>query len=91
GAYALLPQAVVAVKQTHPEISVSVVEGTAEVLATSLQRSEVDLLVGRLDPGTYRGTLHHIRLYDEAVRAVVRRGHPALSVTPQLADLLSYP
>ncbi|UBU18711.1 LysR substrate-binding domain-containing protein [Nonomuraea gerenzanensis] len=91
GAYALLPQAIVAVKQTHPEISVSVLEGTAEVLATSLQRSEVDLLVGRLDPGTYRGALHHIRLYDEAVRAVVRRGHPALSMTPQLADLLSYP
>lgn len=91
GAYALLPQAVVTLKQAHPEISISVVEGTAEVLATSLQRSELDLLVGRLDPGTYRGALHHIRLYDEAVRAVVRRGHPVLSTTPRLADLLPYP
>lgn len=91
GAYALLPQAVVALKKAHPEISISVVEGTAEVLATSLQRSEIDLLVGRLDPGTYRGALHHIRLYDEAVRAVVRRGHPALSAPPRLADLVAYP
>lgn len=91
GAYALLPKAVIALKQAHPEISISVVEGTAEVLATSLQRSELDLLVGRLDPGTYRGALHHIRLYDEAVRAVVRRGHPALSVEPELAALSSYP
>lgn len=91
GAYALLPKAVVALKQTQPEISISVVEGTAEVLATSLQRSEIDLLVGRLDPGTYRGSLHHIRLYDEAVRAVVRRDHPVLSITPKLSDLLPYP
>lgn len=92
GAYALLPRAVVALKQTHPEITVSVVEGTAEVLTTSLQRSEVDLLVGRLDPGTYRGALHHLRLYDEAVRAVVRRDHPALDAAPpRLADLAAYP
>lgn len=92
GAYALLPKAVVALKQAHPEIALSVVEGTAEVLTTSLQRSEVDLLVGRLDPGTYRGALHHIRLYDEAVRPVVRRDHPALDASPQrLGDLLSYP
>ncbi|OIJ26704.1 LysR family transcriptional regulator [Nocardioides luteus] len=92
GAYALLPRAVVALKRSHPDITVSVVEGTAEQLTTSLHRSEVDLLVGRLDPGTYRGALHHIRLYDEAVRAVVRRGHPALVSAPQrLADLQSYP
>lgn len=91
GAYALLPKAVIALKKTHPEISISVVEGTAEVLATSLQRSELDLLVGRLDPGTYRGALHHLRLYDEAVRAVVRRDHPALSAEPELAHLVSYP
>lgn len=91
GAYALLPQAVVALKQAHPEISISVAEGTAEVLATSLQRSELDLLVGRLDPGTYRGALHHIRLYDEAVRAIVRRGHPALRLEPELATLAAYP
>ena len=92
GAYALLPQAVVALKQAHPQTAISVVEGTAEALTTSLQRSEVDLLVGRLDPGTYRGSLHHIRLYDEAVRPVVRRDHPALTATTQrLTDLQPYP
>ena len=92
GAYALLPSAVVTLKEAHPEIALSVVEGTAEVLTTSLQRSEVDLLVGRLDPGTDRGALHHLRLYDEPLRAVVRRDHPALTAAPQgLGDLLSYP
>jgi DNA-binding transcriptional LysR family regulator len=92
GAYALLPQAIVALKQAHFGTAISVVEGTAEALTTSLQRDEVDLLVGRLDPGTYRGSLHHIRLYDEAVRPVVRRDHPALTATTRhLTDLLSYP
>ncbi|WP_340537832.1 LysR family transcriptional regulator [Nocardioides sp. GXZ039] len=92
GAHSLLPRAVVALKQARPEITVSVVEGTAEQLSTSLLRSDLDLFVGRLDPGTYRGALHHIRLYDEAVRLVVRRGHPALEAqAPELADLLDYP
>jgi DNA-binding transcriptional LysR family regulator len=92
GAYALLPRAIVAVKRERPHASISVIEGGAEQLNTSLARSEVDLVVGRLDAGVHRGALHHIRLYDEAVRLVVRRGHPALD-TPDLplAELLRYP
>ena len=92
GAYSLLPRAIVAVKKDHPHTSISVIEGGAEQLSTSLRRSEIDLVVGRLDASLHHGALHHIRLYDEAVRLVVRCGHPALD-TPHLplADLLRYP
>lgn len=92
GAYALLPHAIVALKREHEEVAVSVVEGTAEELNTSLLRSEIDLFVGRLDPQTYRGALHHMRLYDEPVRLVVRDGHPALDAPADaLSALLAYP
>lgn len=92
GAYALLPHAIVALKREHEDVAVSVVEGTAEELNTSLLRSEIDLFVGRLDPHTYRGALHHMRLYDEPVRLVVRQGHPALDAPADaLSALLAYP
>lgn len=92
GAYSLLPRALVALKRHEPGVPVSVREGTAEELSTALVRSEIDLMVGRLDPSTYRGALHHLRLYDEAVRIVVRRDHPALAEEePTLEGLRAYP
>lgn len=92
GAYALLPNAIVALKRDHPDVAVSVLEGGAEELNSSLLRSEIDLFVGRLDSQTFRGALHHMRLYDEPVRLVVRRGHPALDA-PEDAhkELLAFP
>lgn len=92
GAYSLLPQSLVALKNEQPHLSVSVVEGLPEVLATSLARDEIDLIVGRIDSGGYSTATHSIRLYDEPVSVVVRRGHPALSLgTPDIAELLDYP
>lgn len=53
----------------------------------------MDFLVGRLsvDPVAVTG-LRQIRLYDEPVRLVVRRGHPALDLAePVMEDLVGYP
>lgn len=92
GAYSLLPQALVALKKTQPNLSVSVIEGLPEELATSLARDEVDLVVGRLDPSGFRRGAHHIRLYDEPVRIVVRKDHPAIQCREQsIEDLMDYP
>ena len=92
GAYSLLPQALVALKRDHPKLSVSVIEELPEDLATCLARDEIDLVVGRLDPQGYSTATHSIRLYDEPVRAVVRRGHPAADLeNPDIRDLLDYP
>ncbi|MCW0194712.1 MAG: LysR family transcriptional regulator [Rhodococcus sp.] len=92
GAYSLLPQALVALKKTQPNLSVSVIEGLPEELATSLARDEIDLVVGRLDPSGFRNGAHHIRLYDEPVRIVVRQDHPAVQRHEQsIEDLMDYP
>lgn len=94
GAYALIPNALVRLKREHPSLTVTVIEGGSEELTTLLQRSTVDLLVGRLQPRT-DGTgdpLRRMRLYDEPVRLVVRDGHPADDDRHHdLADLLDHP
>ncbi|MFD0692319.1 LysR substrate-binding domain-containing protein [Actinomadura fibrosa] len=92
GAYTLLPRAVVALKSERPRTVVSVTEGVPDELVKLLRRHEVDLLVGRLAPERDDAGLRRMRLYEEPVRIVVRRGHPALDdPAPTLAALGGYP
>ncbi len=94
GSYALIPTALIELKREHPGLSVTVVEGGSEDLAVQLRRTDVDLLVGRLQPRTDPNAepLSRLRLYDEPVRLVVREGHPALNAEDrQVEHLLDYP
>lgn len=95
-AYSLVPQAMIELKRAHPNLSASVAEAGPEQLISSLMRSEVDLLVGRLQPvpATESTPIRRVRLYDEPVRLVVRVDHPALGWDPDrldLENLLCYP
>ncbi|KAA0941162.1 LysR family transcriptional regulator [Streptomyces apricus] len=92
GAYSLLPQTLVRLKRAHPHLTVSVVEALPEELGLQLARGEVDVLVGRLQPSGPRAALRHVRLYDEPVRLVVRRGHPCLGTSAGgIEDLMDLP
>ncbi|GAB2828221.1 LysR family transcriptional regulator [Actinocorallia aurea] len=94
GAYALIPNALVELKREHPNVSVTVIEAGSDELTALLRRSDVDLLVGRLQPrtDTTAEPLRRLRLYDEPVRLVVRQGHPAADAQERdLEDLLAYP
>ncbi|MER5179117.1 LysR substrate-binding domain-containing protein [Streptomyces sp. NPDC002896] len=92
GAYHLLPRAVVRLKEERPRTMVTVIEDVPDELVKQLRRNEVDLLVGRLAPEESSTGLRQLRLYDEPVRIVVRRGHPALDLPmPTLDALTGYP
>ncbi|MEH3155608.1 MAG: LysR substrate-binding domain-containing protein [Gordonia paraffinivorans] len=92
GAYSLLPRALIALKRTHPAVSVSVTEGSPDELAVLLARDEIDMVVGRLDHGMHPDSTHSIHLYDEPVRLLVRAGHPATALPdPRIADLVDHP
>lgn len=91
-AYSLLPHALIALKRTHPSISVSVTEGSPDDLAVALRRGDIDMVVGRLDSGITSATTHSIRLYDEPVRLIVRSEHPATALRDaHIADVIDYP
>ena len=86
-----LPRASAALKAEHPRLVVSVREATPDTLQQSLLAGELDLIVGRLTPGTSDRLRRH-KLYDEPIRLVARHGHPAHDITdPTLADLVDYP
>ena len=74
----LLAPALVDYQQRHPQVAVSVVVDTSDVLLAQLARSEVDLMLGRLTEGSGDENFESLALLGEAQVAVVRRDHPLL-------------
>ncbi len=91
GSNVLLPRAIARLKAERPQVTVVIREATPETLLGDLETGRVDFVVGRLS-GPVRRTLRQRRLYDEPVRLVVRRGHPAAALkAPEVSDLIDYP
>jgi DNA-binding transcriptional LysR family regulator len=88
----LLARAVAALKQRSPQAMVLVEEGDLTHLLPKLRLGELDLFVGRLEPGYAAPDLVTEPLYNEPMVAVVKPGH-ALATTrkPGWADLAAIP
>lgn len=87
----LLPQAVSRVKQTHPTLRVSLLVEGSDVLMERMEQGKIDLLVARLFAQHDKTALRFEALAEEPVVAVVRPGHPLLSIDNlSLRDLSSW-
>ncbi|MEH3155609.1 MAG: LysR substrate-binding domain-containing protein [Gordonia paraffinivorans] len=95
--YALVPRAVVAVRDQMPTVRITVVAGTDETLLDDLVHSRLDVVVGRLFVDVdldvdNRHAVQRIHLYDEPIRIMARRDHPAvLTGASRLDELVDYP
>jgi DNA-binding transcriptional LysR family regulator len=88
----LLGPALVEYKRRHPRVGVSVVVDTSDVVLAQLGRGEVDLVLGRLTESTHEEEFESVELLGEAQVAVVRAGHPLLTVKePSLRELVKWP
>jgi DNA-binding transcriptional LysR family regulator len=74
----LLAPALLAYRQRHPRVALSVAVGTSDVVLAQLARGEVDLVLGRLTEGFSAAQFDITPLLEEAMQVVVRQGHPAL-------------
>ncbi|EHP43763.1 LysR family transcriptional regulator [Cupriavidus basilensis OR16] len=89
---ALLAQALSLLKQRSAQATVLVEEGDLPHLLPKLRISELDLIVGRLEPGYAAPDLITEPLYNEPMVAVVRSGHALASKrAPGWADLAGMP
>mgnify|MGYP001114355371 CR=1 FL=1 len=86
----IVPSALIAFVRSHPDHSVSIMEGPYEHLFAALQAGEADFLIGALRPAATDVQQEH--LFDDPLSIVVRAGHP-LASRKQLrpADLARYP
>ena len=72
----LLPQAIVRMGRTHPDIKVSTSEGSFEHLTTLLRAAEIDLIVGGLRSQDQLEGLVARPVVRSSIVLLGRRGHP---------------
>lgn len=88
----LLMRAIGLLKERSAQATVLVEEGDLTHLLPKLRLSELDVIVARLEPGYAAPDLLTEPLYEEAMVAVVKRGHPlARKASPGWADLAAMP
>ncbi len=75
---ALLPKSLAILKEQRSSVSVSVTEGTNDVLIPQLLIGEIDVVVGRLPEIQEEEGVFSEALFYEPVLLVVRSGHPLL-------------
>src|SRR5205814_4724351 len=86
----LLPQAIAQVKQTHPTLRVRLEMETSDVLMERMAQGKVDILVARLFAQHDKTALRFEAMAEEPAVAVVRPGHPLLSIDGlSLRDLMN--
>lgn len=73
---ALLPKSLARLKNERPNISISVIEGTNDMLIPGLLLGDIDVVVGRLPEIQEEEGVTSEILYYEPVAVVARKGHP---------------
>lgn len=88
----LLTEAVARLKAATPQTAVAIEEGDLTRLLPRLRMGELDLFVGRLEPGYAAPDLETEPLYEEAMCLVARPDHPLASARrPSWAALAAEP
>lgn len=88
----LLADAVDRLKRESPRTTVSIEEGDLSRLLPRLRVGELDLIVGRLEPGYAAPDLETEALYEEPMRVVVAPGHALARRRPlRWTDLVGQP
>ncbi|QFU23614.1 LysR family transcriptional regulator [Shewanella eurypsychrophilus] len=87
----LLPKAIARLKKERPNVSIVIVEGTADKLMSALKIDDIDIMVGRISEFSDEEQLTNEVLYKDPVSLVSRADHPLQSKTDlSLKDLLKY-
>lgn len=87
----LLPKAIARLKKERPNVSIVIVEGTADKLMSALKIDDIDIMVGRISEFSDEEQLANEVLYQDPVSLVSRADHPLQSKTDLcLKDLLKY-
>jgi len=91
GGASILPKAIAQLNNNLPDVRVTLIEGTYDLLIPQLKRGELDFIIGRLPAYRYREGLEVESFYQEEVAFVARPGHPVFKfLSPSLADLQGF-
>lgn len=87
-AMTLLPPALARINQQHPDLRVSVLVESSDVLLEHLAQNKIDLMIGRLFARHDKRNLQYEPVAEEEVCAIARPDHPLLALKrPKLEAL----
>ncbi|HYG88545.1 MAG TPA: LysR family transcriptional regulator [Azospirillum sp.] len=84
----VLPTAIAAALQRHPNIRVTTVESPYETLVAGLRDGDVDFILGALRIDVKSAGLITESLFEDRMGIIVRAGHPLLGAPVSLKNLL---
>jgi len=92
----VLPAAVAQFLRRHPQVRISIVEGSRAELVEPLRNGVIDMMVGALREPLLEPDLAQEELFRDQPVIVARKGHPLERAAgpermPELAELASYP
>jgi LysR family transcriptional regulator of gallate degradation len=86
-----LPRAVDALRRSHPNIQIQIVDGTYESLVRHMLSAEVDAIAGALRADEPSSEVRQLHLFDDDLVVVARAGHPCLHLNPShISELLGW-
>lgn len=87
----VLPAAVTSFLRRHPQVKLSIAEGSRSELVEPLRNGALDLMVGALRDPLLEADLVQQPLFDDLPAVIGRKGHPLSGTSPTPADLARYP
>lgn len=89
----LLPRALDRLLRRHPQLQITVLDGTYDALLQQLRCAEVDMIVGALRPQPAPADIAQQLLFNDRLAVIVRRQHACIgrSRLPNLAELAREP
>ncbi len=87
----VLPAAITRFLRRHPQVRVSIVEGSRAELVEPLRNGVIDIMVGALRDPLVEPDLVQEPLFQSAPAVVAHRDHPLARSRPTLAQLAAYP
>lgn len=87
----VLPAAVTRFLRRHPQVRLSIAEGSRAELVEPLRNGALDLMVGALRDPLLEGDLAQRALFDDLPAVIGRKGHPLSGTAPSIAELARYP
>ncbi len=87
----VLPAAIARFLRRHPQVRVSIVEGSRAELVEPLRNGMIDLMVGALRDPLLEPDLVQQPLFRSVPAVIARSGHPLAGGRPSLAQLAAYP
>jgi DNA-binding transcriptional LysR family regulator len=86
----VLPAAIARFQRRHPQVRISIVEGSRAELVEPLRNGSIDFTIGALRDPLIEPDLVQQAMFTDLPMVIARKGHPLEGRNPSLADLAAF-